>query len=52
MIIVALAGFQIVENLINRLPAKDINAEKLVCVAESVVLRKIGREGLETLAIA
>lgn len=32
--------------------AEDINVEKLVRLAEGVVLREIGREGSETLAIA
>jgi hypothetical protein len=43
---------QVVEDLVDGLPAKDIDTEKLVRFAESVVLRKVGRDGSETLAIA
>jgi hypothetical protein len=35
-----------------RPPAKNVNAEKLIRVAKSAVLGKVGREGSETLAIA
>jgi hypothetical protein len=52
VIIVALAGFQIVNNLVNGLPAKNINMEKMIHVTKNVVLGKVGREGSETLAIA
>jgi hypothetical protein len=51
-LIVALAGLQIVEDLVDGLPAKNVNAEKLIRLAKSVVLGKVGRERLETLAIA
>jgi hypothetical protein len=34
------------------LPAKNVNMEKMICVAKSAVLGKVGREGSETLAIA
>jgi len=47
-----LAGLQIVENLVDGLPAKNVNAEKIISVAKNAVLGKVGREGSETLAIA
>jgi hypothetical protein len=47
-----LAGFQIIENLVNGLPAKNVNAEKIIRVAKNAALGKVGREGSETLAIA
>ena len=47
-----MAGFQIVDNLVNGLPVKNINIEKMIRVAKNVVLGKAGREGSETLAIA
>ena len=36
-LIVGFTGFQVVEDLVDGLPAKDIDAEKLVRFAESVV---------------
>lgn len=51
-LIVGFAGFQVVKDLFNGLSTKDINAEKVVRFAESVVLRKVGRDGSKTLAIA
>jgi hypothetical protein len=47
-----LAAFQIVDNLVDGLPAKNVNMEKIIRVAKNVVLGKVGREGSETLAIA
>jgi len=47
-----LAGFQIVDNLVNGLPAKNINIEKMIRVAKNVVLGKVGREESKILAIA
>jgi hypothetical protein len=44
-IIVALTRFQIAENLVDGLPAKNVNAEKIIRVAKNVVLGKVGREG-------
>ncbi len=52
MPIVALAGFQIIKNLVDRLPAKNVNMVKMIRVAKNVVLGRFGREGSETLAIA
>jgi hypothetical protein len=37
---------------VDRLPAKNVNMEKMIRVAKSAVLGKVGREGSETLAIA
>jgi hypothetical protein len=51
-IIVTCARFQIINNLADGLPAKNVNIEKVICVAKSAVLGKVGREGLETLVIA
>jgi hypothetical protein len=51
-IIVACAGFQIVENLVDGLPAKNVNIKKMIRVAKSMVLGKVGREGTEILTIA
>jgi hypothetical protein len=52
VIIITFAGFQIVEDLVNELSTKNIYAKKPVSLAESMMLRKFGREGSETLAIA
>jgi hypothetical protein len=52
VIIVSLARLQIVENLVDRLSAKNVNTEKIISVAKNAVLGKVSRERLETLAIA
>ena len=51
-IIVALAGFQIAKNLVDGLPAKNVNVEIIIRLTKNAVLGKVGGEGLETLAIA
>jgi len=47
-----LARFQIVENLVNKLPAKNVNAEKIIYIAKNTILGKVGREGAKILTIA
>lgn len=51
-IIVALARFQIAENPVDGSPARNVNAEEIISVAQNAVLGEVGREGAETLAIA
>lgn len=51
-LVVIFARFQITDDLIERLAAKNIDAEELICLTESMVLSKIWGEGAETLAKA
>ena len=47
------AAFQVdVGEVVDGLPAKNVNAEKVIRVAKNAMLGKVGREGAETLAIA
>jgi len=50
--VVAFVGSEIAEDHFESLSTKNIYAKKPVSLAESMMLRKFGREGSETLAIA